>query len=152
MKHGRQVARVRYVSKHRAIREAGPKDARGNAVAGDALLVDFAGSLIRAESRLVALLGVRDLAVVETTDAVLVAHGDRLVTRGGETRTLGPNESVAVPTGTVHRLRNAGGEPLEVVEVQVEDYLGEVDIVRLADDYGRAAPASDGPPCGGPDR
>ena len=69
----------------------------------------------------------------------------RRVTRAGETVTLGPNGIVALPAETEQRLRNAGGEPLEVVEVQVGEYLGEDDIVRLADDYGRVARTTAGP-------
>ena len=210
-----------------AVREAGPKDARGNRVVGDAVLTDVEDSLIVAGSRLVAAIGVRDLAVVETADAVLVAHRDRLqdvralverlrasgraesevhravdrpwgrfetvlegegyrvkrltvdaraalslqrhahrsehwvvvggiaeVTRGEETFELRENESAVVPLGTVHRLRNLGDEPLEVVEIQVGDYLGEDDIERLEDDYGRVAqePARTGRPRGARDR
>ena len=53
------------------------------------------------------------------------------------TRLLRENESAYIPAGTVHRLRNPGPDELEVVEVQVGDYLGEDDIERLEDDYGR---------------
>ena len=210
-----------------AVREAGSKDARGNRVLGDAVLTDVEDSLVLAGSRLVAAIGVRDVAVVETADAVLVAHRDRLqdvralvgrlrasgraesevhravdrpwgrfetvlegegyrvkrltvdaraalslqrharrsehwvvvrgvaeVTRGEETFELRENESAVVPPGTAHRLRNPGDEPLEIVEVQVGDYLGEDDIVRLEDEYGRVAeePVRTGRSPGAPDR
>ena len=56
----------------------------------------------------------------------------------GETRTLHENESVYVPIGSTHRLSNPGKIPLELIEVQVGSYLGEDDIVRFDDHYGRA--------------
>ena len=51
---------------------------------------------------------------------------------------MSENESTYIPIGTVHSLENIGGVPLDVVEIQSGDYLGEDDIVRLADLYGRA--------------
>ncbi|MBN1461768.1 MAG: cupin domain-containing protein [Armatimonadetes bacterium] len=59
------------------------------------------------------------------------------VTCGGTVTGLKKNESTYVPVNTPHRLANPGTEPLEVIEVQSGDYLGENDIVRLQNDYGR---------------
>ncbi|MGI5939434.1 MAG: mannose-1-phosphate guanylyltransferase/mannose-6-phosphate isomerase [Thermoleophilia bacterium] len=67
----------------------------------------------------------------------VVVHGVAEVTRGDEVFRLGEDQSTYVPAGTPHRLANPGREPLEIIEVQVGDYLGEDDIVRLEDDYGR---------------
>ena len=50
---------------------------------------------------------------------------------------LNPNESVHIPLGHIHRMANPGSEPMTLIEVQIGDYLGEDDIVRLQDDYGR---------------
>ncbi len=186
-------------------------DETGNVVHGAVLAEDSHGNLVRAESRLVALLGVHDLVVVDTADALLVADKQRagdvhdLVTRvneknegltlyhrrryrpwghfdcidGGERfqvkhlvvapgetlslqvhqhRTehwvvvrgvadvtcgdrsfrLTEDQSTYMPRGMAHRLSNPGTEPLEIIEVQSGDYLGEGDIVRLEDHYGRA--------------
>ena len=63
--------------------------------------------------------------------------GTAVVTRGGESFLLRENESTYIPPGTVHRLENAGEEPLHLIEVQSGSYLGEDDIIRLDDDYGR---------------
>jgi mannose-1-phosphate guanylyltransferase/mannose-6-phosphate isomerase len=52
-------------------------------------------------------------------------------------KSVGPNESVYIPKGAVHRLENKGTVPLELIEVQSGEYLGEDDIVRLDDVYGR---------------
>jgi len=179
------------------------KDALGNAVQGDVML--------DTESRLVAALGVEDLVVVETADAVLVADKSRVqdikklveklkqqkrselknhtevcrpwgsyesivsqprfqakrivvnpgatlslqlhhhraehwvvvkgcgrVTRGDEVFHLNEDESTYIPVGMKHRLENTGVIPLEIVEVQTGSYLGEDDIVRFDDCYGRA--------------
>ncbi|HEY8360009.1 MAG TPA: mannose-1-phosphate guanylyltransferase/mannose-6-phosphate isomerase, partial [Ramlibacter sp.] len=59
------------------------------------------------------------------------------VTRGAETFLLSENESTYIPIGTVHRLHNPGKLELEMIEVQSGSYLGEDDIVRLEDTYGR---------------
>ncbi len=67
----------------------------------------------------------------------VVVKGTALVTRGEEQLLLKEDESVYIPLGTVHRLENPGLIPLEVVEVQSGSYLGEDDIVRLDDVYGR---------------
>ena len=66
-----------------------------------------------------------------------VVQGSARVRRDQETFELGENESCFLPRGCVHRLENPGNEPLVLVEVQYGDYLGEDDIVRLEDDYGR---------------
>jgi len=187
-----------------------PKDAAGNAFRGDVMLHDTTDTLAFSESRLVACVGVRDLVVVETPDAVLVAHKDRTqdvkkiaerlkreargeaqlhrkverpwgsydgvdsgerfqvkrivvkpgaslslqmhhhraehwivvcgtakVTRGEETLLVTENESTFIPLGTKHRLENPGKVMLEMIEVQSGSYLGEDDIVRFEDHYGR---------------
>jgi mannose-6-phosphate isomerase-like protein (cupin superfamily) len=64
--------------------------------------------------------------------------GIALVTLNGEDITLEPGSSIDIPRGADHRVRNPGSEPLEFIEVQMGDYFGEDDIVRLEDDYGRA--------------
>jgi len=186
------------------------KDADGNAFRGDVMLQGAANTLAFAESRLVACVGVSDLVVVETADAVLVAHKDHTqdvkkiaerlkretrgeahchrkvhrpwgwydgidagerfqvkrivvkpgaalslqlhhhraehwvvvrgtarVTRGEQTLLVSENESTFIPLGTKHRLENPGKVPLEMIEVQSGSYLGEDDIVRFEDTYGR---------------
>jgi len=186
------------------------KDDDGNAVRGDVLLEDTRASLVQATSRMVACLGVDDLVVVETPDAVLVAHRDHTqdvkkivarlkaearpqaashrkihrpwgwydsidegarfqvkrivvnpgaalslqmhhhraehwvvvrgtarVTRGEESFLLSENQSTYIPLGVTHRLENPGKLPLEMIEVQSGSYLGEDDIVRFQDTYGR---------------
>ncbi|MDN2566086.1 mannose-1-phosphate guanylyltransferase/mannose-6-phosphate isomerase [Aquibium sp. A9E412] len=193
-----------------ALWEISDKDAAGNVLAGDVLALDARNSLVRADRRLVALVGVEDLVVVETPDAVLVADraraqdvkkivetigdngraehlthrivyrpwghydsidlGDRhqvkritvkpgaklsvqmhhhraehwvvvrgtaRVQKGEETVLLGENQSTYIPLGEVHALENPGKIPLELIEVQSGSYLGEDDIVRLEDRYGR---------------
>ena len=185
-------------------------DAAGNVCEGDVLLQDAHDNYVRSESRLVAAIGVRDLVVVETADAVMVGARDQMqsikqvvaaleasdrpeatihqkvfrpwgsyeslvvgeqfqvkrltvnpgqtlslqlhhqraehwvivsgeahVTRGDEHLVLGPDESTYIPIGMKHRLANLGDEPLEVIEVQSGSYLGEDDIVRFDDVYGR---------------
>lgn len=74
----------------------------------------------------------------------VVVSGTARVTRGGEVVTLRPNESTFIPMATAHRLENPGLLPLQIIEVQNGEYLGEDDIVRLQDDYGRSGepPAS----------
>lgn len=191
---------------------------QGNAVHGDVLLHDTRNSLVHSHSRLVATVGVHDLLIVETEDAVLVAdrhaaqdtkriveqlqalgrnecqalpqvyrpwghyrtlaltegfqvkeivvnpgqqlslqmhhhraehwvvvRGTARVTLGeghGDTERLrsfllGEDESTYIPLGTVHRLENPGIMPLKLIEVQTGSYLGEDDIVRFDDVYGR---------------
>lgn len=69
----------------------------------------------------------------------VVVSGTARVARGGEDLLLRPNESTFIPIATPHRLENPGIVPLQIIEVQNGEYLGEDDIVRLQDDYGRAA-------------
>jgi mannose-1-phosphate guanylyltransferase / mannose-6-phosphate isomerase len=189
-----------------------PKDAKGNAHVGDVLHTDSHNTLVHASSRLVSLVGVSDLVVVETADAVLVASKSRSqdvkhifnqlntqkreehtlhrkvhrpwgwydsideggrfkvkriqvkpkaslslqkhhhraehwivvtgtaeITNGDKVLTLTENQSTYIPLGAVHRLVNPGSTPLEIIEVQSGSYLGEDDIVRFEDTYGRAS-------------
>lgn len=69
----------------------------------------------------------------------VVIHGQATVTRDGEVFTVEANESTFIPRGCRHRLENRSDVPCELIEVQVGDYLGEDDIVRLDDQYGRSA-------------
>ena len=64
-------------------------------------------------------------------------RGTARVTRGEETFLVSENESTYIPIGTRHRLENPGKVPLEMIEVQSGAYLGEDDIVRFEDTYGR---------------
>ena len=68
----------------------------------------------------------------------VVVYGTALVQRGQDRMLVRENESVYIPIGTEHRLENPGKVPLQLIEVQSGPYLGEDDIVRLADSYGRA--------------
>jgi mannose-1-phosphate guanylyltransferase/mannose-6-phosphate isomerase len=68
----------------------------------------------------------------------IVVEGTALVTRDEESFLLSENESCYIPLGSVHRLENPGKIPLHLIEVQSGSYLGEDDIVRLDDTYGRA--------------
>jgi mannose-1-phosphate guanylyltransferase/mannose-6-phosphate isomerase len=188
-----------------------PKDALGNAHVGDVLATDSHNTLVHASSRLVSLVGVSDLVVIETADAVLVADKSRSqevkhivtqlqktkreeqtlhrkvhrpwgwydsideggrfkvkriqvkpgaslslqkhhhraehwivvtgtaeITNGDKVLTLTENQSSYIPLGVLHRLVNPGSIPLEIIEVQSGSYLGEDDIVRFEDTYGRA--------------
>lgn len=188
-----------------------PKDDQGNAHVGDVLSTDSRNTLVQASSRLVSLVGVENLIVVETPDAVLVADktrsqdvkhivtqlqktkreehtlhrkvhrpwgwydsidaggrfkvkriqvkpkaslslqkhhhraehwivvtGTAEITNGDKVLTLTENQSTYIPLGEVHRLANPGTIPLEIIEVQSGSYLGEDDIVRFEDTYGRA--------------
>lgn len=194
-----------------ALWEIGSKDDQGNVCKGDVLNIGSSNSLVYAESKLVATVGVDNLVVVETKDAVLVAHKDRVqdvkkvveaikndgrhehmnhrevyrpwgvydsiengeryqvkritvkpgaklsvqmhhhraehwvvvsgtarVTNGDKTFLVTENESTFIPIGEVHALENPGKIPLELIEVQSGSYLGEDDIVRFEDKYGRA--------------
>jgi len=193
-----------------ALWEIGEKDAEGNVCKGDSLAINTRNSLVHAEHKLVATVGVEDLIVVETKDAVLVAHKDHvqdvkkvveaikndgrhehmnhrevyrpwgvydsidngeryqvkritvkpgarlsvqmhhhraehwIVVSGTAKVTIGEkeflvteNQSTYIPVGQVHCLENPGVIPLELIEVQSGSYLGEDDIVRLKDQYGR---------------
>ncbi len=194
-----------------AVWQVGDKDARGNVQRGDALLANCDNTLVQASSRLVAAVGLKDVMVVETADAVLVIDrsrsqevktiverltregrgeqqlhrkvhrpwgwydgidaGERFQVKriqvkpgaslslqmhhhraehwivvsgtaevqvGEKTVLLGENQSTYIPLGEMHRLRNPGKVPLEIIEVQSGSYLGEDDIVRFSDTYGRA--------------
>ncbi|QBG94882.1 mannose-1-phosphate guanylyltransferase/mannose-6-phosphate isomerase [Xanthomonas oryzae] len=186
------------------------QDAQGNAHHGDVIQLDCQNTYAYG-SRLIAMVGLEDVVVVETPDAVLVGHRDRIqevkdvvsqiktagrseatwhrkvyrpwgaydsidmgqrhqvkritvkpgavlslqmhhhraehwivvsgtaeVTRGEEVLLLTENQSTYIPLGVTHRLRNPGKLPLELIEVQSGSYLGEDDIVRFEDTYGRA--------------
>jgi len=67
----------------------------------------------------------------------VVVKGTARITRGEDVFLLQENESTFIPVGTVHRIENPGSEPLQIIEVQSGGYLGEDDIVRLDDNYGR---------------
>jgi mannose-1-phosphate guanylyltransferase/mannose-6-phosphate isomerase len=67
----------------------------------------------------------------------VVVKGQARITRGEEVFLLSENESTYIPVGTVHRIENPGSEPLQIIEIQSGSYLGEDDIVRLEDHYGR---------------
>ncbi len=73
----------------------------------------------------------------------VVVEGEARITLGTQTQVLGPDRSVYVPIGTVHRLENPGPDPVVLIEVQTGSYLGEDDIVRHDDAYAR------GPGAGG---
>jgi mannose-6-phosphate isomerase-like protein (cupin superfamily) len=66
-----------------------------------------------------------------------VVSGDALVTIGEKEIPLKPGQSVDIAKGAVHRITNPGETPLVIVEVQMGDYFGEDDIIRLQDDYDR---------------
>lgn len=67
----------------------------------------------------------------------VIVSGRGLATRDGEGHALAPRDAFDIPVGAVHRLENTGDEPLVMIEVQHGDYLGEDDIVRYEDDFGR---------------
>jgi mannose-1-phosphate guanylyltransferase/mannose-6-phosphate isomerase len=193
-----------------ALWQVSDKDAAGNVLRGDVLLEQAADNLVFAQSRLVAGVGIDNLVIVETPDAVLVAAKDKMqavkqivaqlkhskrpeaithrkihrpwgwydsidagerfqvkrivvnpgsslslqmhhhraehwiivkgtarITRGEEVFLLSENQSTYIPLGVTHRLENPGKFPLEMIEVQSGSYLGEDDIVRFDDTYGR---------------
>lgn len=188
----------------------GDKDANGNVTQGDVVAINSENSMLVSQQRLIAAVGLKDIVVVETADAILVSHrnqvqdvkqvvewiksegrdehlshrcvyrpwghydsidkgeryqvkrifvnpgailslqmhhhraehwvvvsGTAKVTRGDETFLVTENQSTYIPVGTTHRLENTGSIPLEMIEVQSGSYLGEDDIVRLEDVYGR---------------
>jgi mannose-1-phosphate guanylyltransferase/mannose-6-phosphate isomerase len=196
-----------------AVWQVAERDADGNASRGDALLHGCAGTLVHATSRLVGVIGLDDVVVVETSDAVLVARrgqsqdvkhlvsrmqsasrsehvlprqvhrpwgwydsvdegarfkvkrimvkpgaslslqmhhhraehwivvkGTAEVTVGERVLLVSENQSTFIPLGQKHRLANPGKVPLEIIEVQSGSYLGEDDIVRFDDSYGRVRP------------
>ncbi len=194
-----------------AVFDMADKDQGQNAIYGDVLAIDCRNNLMRSESRLIAAVGVEDMIVVETADAILlcpreqsqrvreivdalnardgnkyhehvtvlrpwgsytvledrssgyklkrievkpgaslslqahqhrsehwvVVSGTATVTCGDETFTVAKNESTYIPINARHRLANRGRIPLQMIEVQVGDYLGEDDIERFDDNYGR---------------
>lgn len=193
-----------------AVWQVGKQDRDGNVTSGDTLLTNTKDSLVYASSRLVSAVGVENLIIVETADAVLVAdrknsqdvknivsqlesqkreeknlhrkvarpwgwydsvdegerfkvkriqvkpgaslslqmhhhraehwivvRGEAEITNGDQVITLKENQSTFIPQGQTHRLANRGIEPLEIIEVQSGSYLGEDDIVRFEDTYGR---------------
>ena len=73
----------------------------------------------------------------------IVVHGTAKVTRDNEVYLVHENESTYLPKGAVHRLENPGKLPLHVIEVQSGSYLGEDDIVRFEDTYGRVGKDDD---------
>jgi mannose-1-phosphate guanylyltransferase/mannose-6-phosphate isomerase len=193
-----------------AVWQVGQPDAQGNVIRGDVLMADTRNSLVQATSRLVGTVGVENLVIVETADAVLVADrsqsqnvkklvaeleklkreehtlhrkvhrpwgwydsideaerfkvkriqvkpgaslslqkhhhraehwivvkGTAEVTCGDKKLMISENQSTYIPLGETHRLANPGKVPLEIIEVQSGSYLGEDDIVRFEDVYGR---------------
>jgi mannose-1-phosphate guanylyltransferase / mannose-6-phosphate isomerase len=199
------------VGSWQAVHEISPKDENGNALQGNVIAVGCKNTLVRAEKRLVATIGLEDVCVIETADAVLIAKSDQTqdvrkvvdslqqrgatehichtkvnrpwgsytvleedpegfklkrievapgarlslqshkrrsehwvvvsgtatVTNGNDIITVYKNQSTYIPIGTKHRLENLGTEPLHIVEIQVGEYLGEDDIQRYEDNYGR---------------
>ncbi len=194
-----------------AVWQVSAQDGDGNVTHGDTLLADTTNTFIHASSRLVGAVGVNNLIVVETADAILVAdksqsqHVKKIVSElarlkrsehilprkvhrpwgwydsidegsrfkvkriqvkpgaslslqrhqqraehwvvvkgtaevicGNKTITLTENQSTYIPLGEVHRLSNPGAIPLEIIEVQSGSYLGEDDIERFDDSYGRS--------------
>ncbi|MSQ23458.1 MAG: cupin domain-containing protein [Chloroflexi bacterium] len=69
----------------------------------------------------------------------LIVQGAAVVTLEGAEHALGSGDAIDIPVGAAHRVANQGTETLIFIEVQRGDYLGEDDIVRLSDDYGRVA-------------
>jgi len=67
----------------------------------------------------------------------VVVTGEIVVTRGEEKMTLRANEGITIPIGELHRIENTGDVPAELVEVQLGDYVGEDDVIRFDDDFGR---------------
>jgi len=193
-----------------ALWEVCDKDKDNNVLKGDIIAQNTKDSFIHGKNKLVCTLGLDNIIIVDTKDALLVAHKDYVqdikdivtklkksdrkeaqhhrtvyrpwghydsidcgerdqvkrisvkpgaklslqkhfhrsehwvvvkgtasVTRGEETLTVSENESVYLPVGTVHALKNPGKIALELIEVQTGSYLGEDDIVRLEDLYGR---------------
>jgi mannose-1-phosphate guanylyltransferase len=194
----------------KAVADEFERDASGNSLSGDVIMADCAGTHAQSEDRLIAAVGLRDVVIVDTPDALLVcdkqatqkvkevvaelqrrghdAHklhrtvmrpwgayttlhegprfkikrievkpggqlssqmhhhrsehwvvvsGTARVTISGESNLVSPNESRYVPVGSTHRLENPGKVPLVMIEVQCGDYVGEDDIVRFDDTYGR---------------
>ena len=68
----------------------------------------------------------------------MVVHGEAIVTLHGQEKQLGSGQSIDIPQKAPHRIANPGADPLIFIEVQRGEYLGEDDIIRLEDDFGRA--------------
>jgi mannose-1-phosphate guanylyltransferase/mannose-6-phosphate isomerase len=190
--------------------QVGESDGDGNVTSGDTILADTKNTFVHSSSRLVSTVGVDNLVIIETADAILIAdkrqsqhvkkivnqlvqdnrqedtlhrkvyrpwgwydsidEGERFKVKriqvkpgaslslqkharraehwvvvtgtaevicGDKTITLTENQSTYIPLGQVHRLSNPGTIPLEIIEVQSGSYLGEDDIVRFEDTYGR---------------
>jgi mannose-1-phosphate guanylyltransferase/mannose-6-phosphate isomerase len=117
------------------------KDEAGNARHGDVITIDSHNTLVHAASRLVGLVGVEDLVIIETPDAVLVADKSHTQDVKHIVNSLNQEKrevhTLYIPYGEIHHLANPGTIPLEIIEVQSGSYLGEDDIVRFKDDYGR---------------
>jgi mannose-1-phosphate guanylyltransferase/mannose-6-phosphate isomerase len=193
-----------------ALWEVSEKDENNNVIKGDVISVNSANNYLHSNNKLIAVVGIDNLVVVETKDAILVAHKEQVqdvktivnhlkavgrtehkihrevyrpwgkydsldignrdqvkritvkpgaklsiqmhhhraehwivvsgtakVTNGDKTILLTENESTYIPIGQVHALENPGVLPLELIEVQSGSYLGEDDIVRFEDRYGR---------------
>jgi mannose-6-phosphate isomerase-like protein (cupin superfamily) len=73
-----------------------------------------------------------------------VVRGEAAVTRGAEVLRLVPGQHIDIPLGALHRVESVGAEELVVIEVQMGEYVGEDDIERFEDDYGRAGPPGSG--------
>lgn len=194
----------------KSVWEVSAKDENGNVLRGDTIVESTTNTLVHAEHRLVSILGLDDVVVIETSDAVLVANKNKVqdikkiveqlkkthrsevdqhrkvyrpwgsydsinngsryqvkcivvnpgqklslqmhhhraehwivvngtakVRKGDETILLTENQSIYIPLGETHALENPGKVPLELIEVQSGSYLGEDDIVRFEDVYGR---------------
>ena len=136
MEHHANVAVVPYpgawsdVGSWNAVAELTPADAQGNRIEGQGHAHLSHDTYIHAPHRPVVALGTKNLLIIDTPE----------VTRGSETFLLSENQSTYIPIGEVHRLRNPGRLELEMIEVQSGSYLGEDDIVRLEDTYGRVTP------------
>jgi mannose-1-phosphate guanylyltransferase / mannose-6-phosphate isomerase len=151
MEHASNVAVVPFagqwsdVGSWNAVAELTDSDAEGNRIDGKGFVHDAHNTYIHAPHRTVVALGTENLLIVDTADALLVANathaeqvkGTAEVTNGDQVLLLTENQSTYIPLGQVHRLANPGKVPLEIIEVQSGSYLGEDDIVRLEDTYGR---------------
>ncbi|MER8605522.1 sugar phosphate nucleotidyltransferase [Mesorhizobium sp. M1233] len=113
-------------------------DQSGNRIRGDVHMVDTTGSYVSSDKRVIGTVGVSDLVIVDSPDALLVASRDRVQDVKKLFEGLkATNESAYIPCGHKHRLENPGRIDLVIIEVQSGDYLGEDDIVRFDDVYGR---------------
>ena len=140
-----------------ALADIAMPDENGNALLGDVMAEAVSNSYIRSEHRMVAAIGldqgdrfqVKRIIVNPGARLSLQMHhhraehwvvvkGTALVTNGDQEIMLTENQSTYIPLGVTHRLLNPGKIPLELIEVQSGAYLGEDDIVRFEDTYGRA--------------